>query len=156
MDEASADRRGTAERAKSNRPSVSTIIPVWNEAPAIEMAVERTRDFLVANFDDFEILIVESGSTDGSIEICDQLAERWPEVEVIHQGAAEGFDSAGREINERFNRLSEREYRQLGKKYDGRDLVVYRRPELNLPRVYNYERWTVYELNPAGDPGGEH
>ncbi len=76
------------------RPSVSTVIPVWNELPALGTAVDATHGFLAAHFDDFEIVIVESGSTDGSGEACDRLAEEMPRVDVIHEGAANGFGSA--------------------------------------------------------------
>ncbi|MCB1036656.1 MAG: glycosyltransferase family 2 protein [Acidobacteria bacterium] len=94
MDQIIEDRPQAAGPAGLRRPSVSTLIPVWNEAPAIETAVERTHTFLAENFEDFEILIVESGSTDGSYELCDRLAQRWPAVEVIHEGAPQGFGSA--------------------------------------------------------------
>ena len=73
---------------------MSTIIPVWNELPALQTAVDTTHDFLAEHFEDFEILIVESGSTDGSGAACDRLAERMPRLEVIHEGAANGFGSA--------------------------------------------------------------
>jgi glycosyltransferase involved in cell wall biosynthesis len=94
VDEGSADQRRASEDGGRDRPSVSTIIPVWNEAEAIETAVAATHEFLAAHFTDFEILIVESGSTDGSFEISDRLAERMPAVRVIHEGAARGFGSA--------------------------------------------------------------
>jgi len=93
VDGASADPREPGVSGASC-PSISTIIPVWNEAEAIEIAVATVHEFLAAHFTDFEILIVESGSTDGSVEICDRLAERMPAVQVIHEGAAKGFGSA--------------------------------------------------------------
>lgn len=75
-------------------PSVSTIIPIWNEVESLGAAVQTVHGFLEENFEEFEILLVESGSTDGSYEACDELAERLPRVEVIHEGAAKGFGSA--------------------------------------------------------------
>lgn len=74
--------------------SLSTIVPVLNEVEAVGTAVEKIHEFVAAHFDDFEILIVESGSTDGSFEACDRLAAELPAVEVIHEGAANGFGSA--------------------------------------------------------------
>jgi glycosyltransferase involved in cell wall biosynthesis len=94
VDGAPADHRQTAPRDGAQRPSVSTIIPVWNEAEAIATAVATTHEFLAAHFDDFEIVIVESGSSDGSVEVCDRLAAQRPRVAVIHEGVARGFGSA--------------------------------------------------------------
>ncbi len=76
------------------RFSITTIVPVWNEAESIDTAIETIHGFLRKNFEDFEIIIVESGSTDGSFEACDRLAESISCVEVIHEGAANGFGSA--------------------------------------------------------------
>ncbi len=78
----------------TDKLSLSTIVPVLNEAEAIRTAIEKIHEFVEPNFDDFEIIIVESGSTDGSYELCDQLAAEMPAVEVIHEGAANGFGSA--------------------------------------------------------------
>lgn len=80
---------------KSDRQySITTVIPVWNEVESLGTAVETTHDFLLRSFDDFEIVIVESGSTDGSHDACDRLAERMPRLAVLHEGAANGFGSA--------------------------------------------------------------
>ncbi len=80
--------------AGPSRPSVSAIVPVLNEVQSIQTAVRTIHDFLHSHFEDFEILIVESGSTDGSYETCDHLAQQFSHVETIHEGAANGFGSA--------------------------------------------------------------
>ena len=49
--------------------SLTTIVPVLNEVEAIRTAVEKVHEFVEPHFDDFETLIVESGSTDGSYEL---------------------------------------------------------------------------------------
>ncbi len=90
----SDNHQSSTDARRRARPSVSTIIPVWNELEALQTAIATTHDFLAGNFEDFEIIIVESGSTDGSAEACDQLAESMPSVEVIHEATANGFGSA--------------------------------------------------------------
>lgn len=61
----------------------SLIIPVYNVAPYIERCVNSIRQ---QSFSDFEILLINDGSTDESGEICDHFAEIDPRVRVFHQG----------------------------------------------------------------------
>ncbi|NKB88202.1 MAG: glycosyltransferase [Acidobacteria bacterium] len=74
--------------------SLTTIVPVYNEAVGVQAAIEHIHAEARLRFADHQLLIIESGSTDGSAEICDQLAGRLEGVEVIHQAAREGFGSA--------------------------------------------------------------
>jgi glycosyltransferase involved in cell wall biosynthesis len=74
--------------------SVSAIVPVYNERQAIGPAVEAIDQFLRATFADYEILLIESGSTDGTADECDRIAATHPRAVVIHEGARRGFGSA--------------------------------------------------------------
>jgi len=69
-------------------------MPIYNEIGLLANAVRQVHSHLARNFSDFEILLVESGSNDGSSEICDQLATELSDVRVIHEGARNGFGSA--------------------------------------------------------------
>lgn len=73
---------------------VSIIIPVYNEKHLLRPAVEAIRGALAGVADHFELLIVESGSTDDSDLACDALAVLYKDVRVIHEGARNGFGSA--------------------------------------------------------------
>ena len=74
--------------------SLSVVMPVYNEVGLLADAVRQIHLHLARNFTDFEILLVESGSNDGSYELCDELAREASNVCVIHEGARNGFGSA--------------------------------------------------------------
>ena len=63
-------------------PSISIIIPVYNVEKWLRRAVESLQK---QTFDDFEIILVDDGSTDSSGVICDDLARKDDRISVIHQ-----------------------------------------------------------------------
>lgn len=62
--------------------TVSVIIPVYNVKPYLERCV---RSVLNQTYKDIEIILVDDGSTDGSGELCDQIAAGESQISVIHQ-----------------------------------------------------------------------
>lgn len=63
-------------------PKASVIIPVYN----IESYLEKCVGSILSQTErDFELLLVDDGSTDGSGALCDALAKRDPRIRVIHQ-----------------------------------------------------------------------
>lgn len=73
------------------RPKVSVIVPVHNTAPYLEKCVDS---IMAQTLQDIEIILVENGSTDNSLELCHQLAEKDGRVRVLHIG--QGDVSAAR------------------------------------------------------------
>lgn len=76
--------------------SLSVICPVYNEAGLLVDATDKILVFLRQHFAEFELLLIESGSTDGSADLCDRIAQTHAEVRVVHEGAKRGFGSAVR------------------------------------------------------------
>jgi glycosyltransferase involved in cell wall biosynthesis len=76
--------------------SISAVVPIYNERSALPSVVHDIDRFLAGHFEDYEIIIVESGSTDGTAEACDALAARMPRGRVHHEGQRNGFGSAVR------------------------------------------------------------
>lgn len=67
-------------------PLVSAIIPAFNSGAYLEAAVLSAVNQVYQNV---EIIIVDDGSTDGTDQLADDLAARWPaRVRVIHQANA--------------------------------------------------------------------
>lgn len=64
---------------------ISFIIPVYNCKAFLPDCVSSIRS---AGISDYEILLIDDGSTDGSGFLCDELAASFPEVCVIHQANA--------------------------------------------------------------------
>ena len=59
----------------SDHPKISIISTVYNTGPYLRPAVES---ILAQTFTDFELLLVDDGSHDGSAEVCDALARHSP------------------------------------------------------------------------------
>lgn len=74
--------------------SISAIVPVYNEAEHLRDWLEELHAHLTATGRDFEIVVVESGSTDASGALCDAIASERPAMRVVHEGARRGFGSA--------------------------------------------------------------
>lgn len=74
--------------------SLSVVVPMYNEEENAEQAVLSLQKVLSGLLDDFEIIIVESGSTDRTADIADNLDNSQPNVRVIHQINKEGLGSA--------------------------------------------------------------
>lgn len=68
-----------------SKSSITVFFPVFNEeqniTPTTEKAVKVLNNLAV----DWEILIIDDGSTDNTPKISDKLAEKYPGVRVIHQ-----------------------------------------------------------------------
>jgi glycosyltransferase involved in cell wall biosynthesis len=72
-------------------PLISIVVPVYNEARTVAAVIQRliAIDLPAPR----EILVVNDGSTDGTREVLDQLAER-PELRIIHAEKNGGKGSA--------------------------------------------------------------
>jgi len=66
-------RRSTRRRAPTPAylPPVAVIVPAYNEAVGIERAV---RSLAASDYPEFEVVVVDDGSTDGTAEVVERLA----------------------------------------------------------------------------------
>ena len=61
---------------------ISIIIPIYNAEQTIRRCIES---FLHQTFKDFELILVNDGSTDGSLSICMEYAEQHPFIHVVNK-----------------------------------------------------------------------
>jgi glycosyltransferase involved in cell wall biosynthesis len=59
-------------------------MPAYNEKENIEKAVSSSCSVLRSVCDDYEVVVVDDGSTDGTGEMLDKMAETNPALRVIH------------------------------------------------------------------------
>lgn len=64
---------------------LSIIVPIYNVAPYLRKCVDS---LLAQDISDYEIILVDDGSPDECPQICDQYAERYSNIKVIHQANA--------------------------------------------------------------------
>ena len=62
-------------------PIVSIIVPVYNSEKYLRQCVES---ILTQTFNDFELLLIDDGSTDNSGKICDEFAEKDFRITAFH------------------------------------------------------------------------
>ena len=63
-------------------PKVSIIIPVYNAQLHLRRCIDSV---LKQDFEDFELILMNDGSTDFSGEICDEYAKKDARIKVTHK-----------------------------------------------------------------------
>ena len=63
-------------------PNISVIVPVYKAEKTLSRCVDS---ILAQTYPDFELLLVDDGSPDGSGTLCDDYAKKDPRIRVIHQ-----------------------------------------------------------------------
>jgi glycosyltransferase involved in cell wall biosynthesis len=93
--------------SSASKPAgLSVFFPAYNDSGTIASMVIRTVKTASELTPDFEIIVVDDGSADGTADVADELARTYPEVRAVHHptnrdyGAAlqTGFRSATKEL----------------------------------------------------------
>ncbi len=72
---------------RSKNPLFSVIVPIYNNGHDLKKCINS---ILAQTYTEFELILVDDGSTDGSPQICDQFADKDERVQVIHKEKNEG------------------------------------------------------------------
>nr|MDQ3014059.1 glycosyltransferase family 2 protein [Acidobacteriota bacterium] len=80
--------------AALRRPSISAFFPAYNDEGSIAQMVNRTLALLPQFADDYEVIVVNDGSSDNTAAILDDLARHQPRVRIIHHPRNRGYGGA--------------------------------------------------------------
>jgi glycosyltransferase involved in cell wall biosynthesis len=73
---------------------LSVFFPAYNDSGTIASMVIRAVQAASELTPDFEVIVVNDGSADGTAEILDELARTYPEVRVVHHETNRGYGGA--------------------------------------------------------------
>jgi len=77
-------------------PGISIFFPAFNEEKNIQTTVSAALSIASSTFDDFEIIIVDDGSSDKTPEMIDSLARSNARVKAVHHPVNMGYGAAVR------------------------------------------------------------
>lgn len=89
--------------------SISLFLPAFNDEATIGGLVRDASAVLESLTDDYEIIVINDGSMDGTGSVLDDLAQRLPNVQVVHHDGNQGYGMALRS----------------GFEHSGKDLIFY-------------------------------
>ncbi len=76
------------------RPSISAFFPAFNDGGTIASMVVSAEATLRSLTEDFEIIVINDGSTDYTADILKELSLRYPSLRVIDHGSNRGYGAA--------------------------------------------------------------
>ena len=76
------------------RPGLSIFFPAYNDAGTIASLVIRALQVAERLTDDYEVIVVNDGSSDATREIVDELTRTYPHVRAIHHERNRGYGGA--------------------------------------------------------------
>jgi len=91
------------KNSEQEKKQVSVVFPAYNEVNYLNNAVQKTIIELEEFTDSYEIIIAEDGSTDGTAELAEDLAQKNPSIKHIHRTERLG---RGKALNNAFRQSS--------------------------------------------------
>ncbi|NIA22160.1 MAG: glycosyltransferase [Anaerolineaceae bacterium] len=134
------------------RRAISAVLPAHNEQECIVEATEKLRDALAECSEEFEIILVDDGSTDRTPAIVDELAEKYDEVRTIHHRPKAGYGVSLKDgflaarlplvfYTDADNQFDPREIPRLLKLIDKHDIVTGYRIDRQDPWTRKFFSW---------------
>lgn len=79
---------------ENQTPSISAVLPAYNEEENIAQAIHDTADALDALDTDYEIIVVDDGSQDRTAEIVRSLQAEYPQLRLVEHPVNRGYGGA--------------------------------------------------------------
>lgn len=76
------------------RPSISVFFPAYNDQDSISVMVNKTLAILPQFADDYEVIVVNDGSSDSTAAVLNELARKNSAVRVVHHQRNRGYGGA--------------------------------------------------------------
>jgi len=83
-------------------PAYSIIIPVYNEEKILAASIDTLHAYLQGLGKEFELIIANDGSSDGSLRLAEECMKKYPEIRVISQKRNQGRGSI---LSKAFSRI---------------------------------------------------
>ena len=74
--------------------SITVAMPAYNEAENIEAMVEDVIQMMDPLADDYEVIVVDDGSRDGTGQVVKSLEQRYPQVRLVQHEVNQGYGAA--------------------------------------------------------------
>jgi glycosyltransferase involved in cell wall biosynthesis len=78
----------------SRLPGLTVVLPCFNEAPNVAQAIHEATWAAVWNADEYQIIVVDDGSTDGTAQIAADVARSVPHVRIVQHDQNRGYGAA--------------------------------------------------------------
>jgi len=80
--------------ASISQRSISVFFPAFNDEQTISSLVRAALEILPEFTDNYEVLVINDGSTDDTALVIDELAQAFPQVRAIHHAYNLGYGAA--------------------------------------------------------------
>ena len=81
-------------RGPAGRQSISAFFPAYNDVGSIGKIIHTMAWLLPKLADDYEVVVVDDGSVDGTGVLLDRLGREYPFLKAIHHGVNRGYGAA--------------------------------------------------------------
>ncbi len=79
---------------EATKPSITAFFPAYNDGGTIGSMVLAVLSTLETITDDYEVIVVQNGSTDFTVEVLDELAAQYDHLRVLHYAESLGYGGA--------------------------------------------------------------